>query len=113
VDVGADFIAHAVGPEGSEIAASSGVIVPSGLDAVHDEAFLQPGLQPENGQVYAQGIRRSDPLPFDARWDEVVAQLEAGLARLWTRPAIDLEVTLEERLAKVDTASEGILAEAD
>ncbi|WP_162529671.1 ABC transporter substrate-binding protein [Nocardioides caldifontis] len=113
VSVGADLIAHAVGPEGSEIAASSGVIVPSGLDAVHDEAFTEPELQPRNSHVFATAIRRSDPMPFAVRWDDVVVRVERLVQRLWSRPRIDLEGSLEDRLVRLDEGSEGILAEPE
>ena len=113
IDVAADFIAHAVGPEGSEIAAESGAIVPSGLDVVHDEVFTQPEQQPRNSHVFASAIRRSDPMPFAVDWDDVVVQVERLLRRLWTRPGLDLEETLEDRLVKLDEGSEGRLAEPE
>lgn len=112
-DLAADFIAFAVGEEGSEIAAASGAIVPSGLDIVHDEVFTQPDRLPSNSHVFATAIRRSDPMPFATDWAEVVDHVEELLARLYANPRIDLEETLEDRLAKLDTLSEGLLTEPE
>jgi multiple sugar transport system substrate-binding protein len=104
----ADFIAFAVGAEGSEIAAASEVIVPSNLDMVHSEAFSQPGRQPRSARTYLTAIRRSDPLPYSTAWLEVSTAADQVLAQLYRRPDIDLDESLEDRLVTLDEVSEGL-----
>jgi multiple sugar transport system substrate-binding protein len=111
VEQAADFIAFAVGEEGSQIAASSEVIVPSNLDMAQSDAFIQPGEQPRNPQVYLTAIRRSEPLPYSPAWLEVSAVADEALAGLYNRPGIDLESSLEWRMVQLDAASERLFAD--
>lgn len=113
VEVAADFITFAVGEEGSEIAAASEVIVPGNLDMVHSDAFIQPGEQPRNAQVYLTAIRRSEPLPYSSAWLEVSAAVNDVLFRLYNRPGIDLEGSLERRMVRVDEMSEPLFADEE
>ena len=110
VDEAADFIAFAVGEEGSEITAASEVIVPSNLDIVHSDAFTQPGQQPRNSSGYLAAIRRSEPMPFSTAWLEVSAAVEPVLERLYRRPETDLEATLEKRMLRLNAASAELFA---
>ncbi len=110
VGTAADFVAFAVGAEAAGIAAASGSIVPSRLDALHDDSFTQPGQQPTNAHVYAGAIRRSEPMPFSLAWDSVAELVEESLQRLYTRPGIDQEATLERRMERLNSRSVELLA---
>ena len=110
VEKAADFIAFAVGEQGSEIAAASEVIVPSSLDMIHSDAFIQPGQQPRNSGGYLAAIRRSEPMPFSTAWLEVSAAAEPVLERLYRRPETDLEATLERRMLRLDALSQALFA---
>ena len=106
IDEAADFIAFAVGREAQRIAARSDVIVPSRLDVVNSDVFLDPGEEPRSSQVYGTSIRRSDPMPFDKGWPSAQRAADVVLGRLFTNPFLDLEETLAKRLERLDTASE-------
>ena len=110
VQQAADFVAFAVGEEGSEIAASSEVIVPSNLDMVHSDAFTQPGEQPRSAQVYLTAIRRSEPLPYSRAWLQVRVAADEALGRLYNQPGIELESSLERRMVRLDELSERLFA---
>jgi multiple sugar transport system substrate-binding protein len=100
-----DFVAFAVGPEASAIAARSGAMVPSALDALHGRSFTQPRQQPRNAEVYSVAIRRSEPMPYSPAWETVTADVERSLARLYSDPEIDLDATLEARMERLDALS--------
>lgn len=106
-ELAADFIAFAVGVEGAKIAASSGAIVPSNLDVVYGRPFLQPGAQPRSAYVYGAAVRRSEPLPYSAAWDEVATAAEVVLRPLYRVPSLTEEV-LERRLTRLEERSEAI-----
>jgi multiple sugar transport system substrate-binding protein len=109
-DEAADFVAFAVGPRASRIAARSDVIVPTRLDTVNSNAFLDPGEQPRNAEVYGVGIRRSDPMPFAKGWPAVAQSTDIVLQKLFTDPFFNLDTRLERRLARLDAMSEAQLA---
>lgn len=113
LDAAGDFVAFAVSQEGGEIAARSGAIVPSSLDLVYDEVFTQPRRQPQNSHVWPTSIGRSDPMPYAQRWDSVSAQVESVLARLYNRPNINLEATLENRMVRLVERSEELLGDEE
>ena len=57
LDEAADFVAFAVGREASRIAARSEAIVPTRLDTVNSNVFLEPDEQPQE----RRGLRRRHP----------------------------------------------------
>ena len=107
VDVAADFIAFAVGSEGAAIAARSGAIVPSHLDTLASEDFLQPGSSPRDAHVFASALRRSDLLPYSSAWPEVSERVERVLTRVWFNTAFDLDERLVPTLERLNARSEG------
>jgi hypothetical protein len=84
--------------------------VPSRLDTLHDAAFTEPRRRPRNSHVYAFSIRRTEPMPFSLAWGSVAALVEQSLERLYTNPLIDLEVTLETRMERLNSRSVELLA---
>jgi multiple sugar transport system substrate-binding protein len=106
----ADFIAFAVGPQGSRIAARSGAIVPSNLNELQKGSFTQPAQQPRSAQVYAESARRSDPLPYSRHWSEVSLDIESLLRKVFESPAIDLQTELPRKLTQLDRRSQQIFS---
>jgi multiple sugar transport system substrate-binding protein len=94
VPAAADFMAYAVGEEGSAIMAESGAIVPSNLAALHSASFADPSQFPRNTVVYDQVIRRADAMPRAPGWRDVVSQTQPFLDRMFYAPVIDLDTLL-------------------
>ena len=107
VEVAADLIAFAVGPEGAAIAARSGAVVPSHLDTLVTEDFPQPGSAPRGEYVFAESLRRSDLLPYSTAWPKVSDRVEALLTRIYLDPGFDLEERLVQALERINARSEG------
>ncbi len=99
----ADFMAYAVGDEGSEIMAGSGAIVPANLAALHSPSFTEPSRFPRNSGVFDEVIRRADPMPWAPGWPDVVSQTQPFLDRMFYAPVIDLD-TLLPRIDEVAAA---------
>ncbi len=109
VEEAADFVAFAVGRDASRIAARSDVIVPTRLDVVNSNAFLEPDEQPKSGAVFGAGIRRSDPMPFAKGWPLVARSADTLLDDLFTDPFSNLDEKLKKRLTRLDDESEAYL----
>ena len=99
----ADFLAYAVGEEGSKVMAASGAIVPSNLAALHSPSFTEPSSFPRNSVVYDEVMRRADPMPWAPGWPDVVSQTQPFLDRMFYAPVIDLD-TLLPRIDEVAAA---------
>ena len=112
-DAAADFIAFAVGEEGSAIAAESDVMVPARLDTVAEDVFKQPGEEPRNSQFYVASVRRAEPMPYDIGWPRTVTLVEDVLTRLFYRYDVDVEAELEQRMLELDELSEPLLGGTD
>ncbi len=113
VGAAADFVAFAVGPAGAQIAAESGSMVPSSLEALSSEAFTQPDQQPRNAQAYANAVRRSDPMPFSSAWLAVAEEADRKFRPLFVRSDLDLDTVLVRRMTKLDAASTELFATED
>ena len=111
VEAAADFLAFASSPEGSRITALSGAVVPENLAVLHSSAFIQSERQPKHADVFAEAVRRSDPLPYAVAWPELRAAVEPLLQRVFTDPDVDVD----RLLTRLDRRSARILAtpEAD
>lgn len=110
VSAAADFVTFAVGEEAARIAARSDVIVPSRLDTIHEDAFLQPGEEPRNSQAFVTSIRRSEPMPYDTAWPRVASLVEGSVRRLFMDPNIDVESVLQPTMERLDKRSEAMFA---
>ena len=106
VEAAADFLAFASSPEGSRITALSGAVVPENLAVLHSSAFTQPERQPEHADVFAEAVRRSEPMPYAVAWMEVRRAVEPLLERALTDPDADVD----RLLIRVDRRSARILA---
>ena len=113
LDAAVDLVAWAVGPRAARIAAASGQLVPSRLDALTSVSFLDPGQPPRHPEVFAAGAKRSEPLPYSTRWPTVVTTVEERLERLLSPRSTDLGTrALTRRLARLDEESRVLLGEA-
>lgn len=110
VGVASDFVAFAVGPRGSAIAARSGVIVPARVATVHQPSFLDPGTMPPSAELFATSLRRAEPMPYSAAWPAVAALADRTLTRLMKDPAANLGTDLEPAMTRLDRRSTRIFA---
>ncbi len=114
IDAAADFIAYAVDGDGARIAADSGAMVPSSLDVLNSEEFLQPGLQPRSSRVFGEGARRSVPTPYSTHWLSAAASVTEVLKQVLYGRGLDVtsESTpaLDELLSLADEASQAIFS---
>jgi multiple sugar transport system substrate-binding protein len=109
IEAAADFLAFATGPEGAEITAASGAMVPVNLPVLHSDAFTQPGQQPENVEVFAEAVRRTTLMPFVPEWPLVVRRTQPIVDRLFYDPVLNLD----RLLPRIDARSQAILAPAE
>lgn len=98
----ADFLAYAVSDDAMALLASTGYVVPTNLDVVNSDLFLQPGQEPLSAAVFPEAVRRIQPLPRVETWDSVETSTAALLEGLFFDPVID---PLEDRLKAIDAAS--------
>lgn len=98
----ADFLAYLVGDEPQELLAKTGYLVPSNVDVLHAEAFIQTGEQPASSEVFVNGVKGALPLPTVPAWHEVNVSIAAALNQLFYLPVID---PLEDRLKAIDATS--------
>lgn len=98
----ADFLAYAVSNDATALLAATGYVVPTNLDVVNSEAFLQPGEYPASSRVFAAGVRSIRPFPAVDTWPSVAAHTATLLHGLFYDPVID---PLDERLKAIDAAS--------
>lgn len=98
----ADFLAHAVSDEAMALLASTGYVVPTKLDVVNSDLFLQPDQEPVSAAVFPDAVRRIRSLPLVETWPSVEVSTAALLEGLFFDPVID---PLEDRLKAIDAAS--------
>lgn len=98
----ADFLAYAVSDEAMALLASTGYVVPTNLDVVNSDAFLQPGEMPASAEVFPTAIRSIHSLPRVETWDSVAASTAVLLNGLFYDVVID---PLGDRLEAIDAAS--------
>ncbi|MFL6158290.1 MAG: ABC transporter substrate-binding protein [Marmoricola sp.] len=98
----ADFLAYAVSDAASRLLAETGYTVPTDLDVVHSEAYLQTGQMPANPEVFSANVRYIRELPTVDAWKQVAAQTEPLLTRLFYDALID---PLSDRLKAIDAVS--------
>jgi multiple sugar transport system substrate-binding protein len=110
VDLAADFIAWAVSQEGAATAARRGALVPARLDTLSSEAFTQPRRLPSNYRVYADGVRRSEPLPDTPLWTPLNRRADRVLQEVLTDPTLDLGEALPLRMEALARQTERLLA---
>jgi multiple sugar transport system substrate-binding protein len=98
----ADFLAYAVSDDAMALLASTGYVVPTNLDVVNSDAFLQPSEMPASAAVFPSMVRSIHSLPTVPTWPAVAATTAQLLTGLFYDPVID---PLVDRLKAIDAAS--------
>jgi multiple sugar transport system substrate-binding protein len=98
----ADFLAYAVSDDAMALLAATGYVVPTNLDVVNSDAFLQPSEMPASASVFPAMVRSIHSLPRVPTWPSVEATTANLLTGLFYEPVID---PLGERLKAIDAAS--------
>ena len=98
----ADLLAALISEEDSSVLAATGYVMPSNLDALNGDDFLQPGQRPLHSDVFTQELRRAQMLPSTTTWPAVSNATAVQLNQLFYEPVI---LPLQERLEAIDEAS--------
>lgn len=98
----ADFLAYAVSADAMRLLAETGYVVPTNLEVVNSDAFLQPTLEPASATVFSSGVRAIRQFPTVETWESVATNTAPHLADLFYAPVIE---PLDERLKAIDAAS--------
>jgi multiple sugar transport system substrate-binding protein len=98
----ADFLAYAVSDDAMGVLASTGYVVPTNIDVVNSDAFLQPTENPVSAAVFPAAVRNIHSLPTVPTWPSVAASTADLLQGLFYDPVID---PLVDRLKAIDAAS--------
>jgi multiple sugar transport system substrate-binding protein len=98
----ADFLAYAVSDDATALLASTGYVVPTNLDVVNSDAFLQPTEMPVSSEVFPAAVRGIHSLPRVSTWAAVEESTARLLTGLFYDPVID---PLEDRLKAIDASS--------
>ncbi len=101
-DAAADFLTDVVSDAGATILARTGYVMPSNLDVVNSEDFLQTGQRPLHSGVFTREVRDTQLLPSNPRWPVVRRVTARDLTQLFYEPVIQ---PLEDRLKAIDEAS--------
>lgn len=86
----ASFIAFATDGGGAKIAAASGFMVPSSIDAARSPEFLQLGQSPANALAFSEAGRRIVSAPYSTAWDDAVRLADSTLERVLYDPTVDV-----------------------
>lgn len=109
-ELAADLLVDLIGTDAQDALAETGAVMPSNLESLGSEAFLQSGQRPLNSTVYSREVRDIQPQPVSPTWDSVSAVAGRQLQQLFTDPVID---PLSERLEAIDAASVPLLARGE
>ena len=102
VEEAADLLASLISEDDSSVLAATGYVMPSNLDALNSDAFLQPGQRPLHSDVFTRELRRARMLPSTTTWSAVAGAAAFELNELFYDPVI---VPLQERLEAIDEES--------
>lgn len=105
----ADFLAYAVSDDAARLLADTGYTVPTNLDVVNSDDFLQPDREPFNAGVFGAAVRSIRSFPTTSTWPSVVGIADPFLTQLFYAPVID---PLGDRLTAIDASSVPLLAPA-
>ncbi|MFN2538338.1 MAG: extracellular solute-binding protein, partial [Mycobacteriales bacterium] len=101
-DKTADFLAYAVSDDAMAVLASTGYVVPTNIDVVNSDAFLEPTESPVSSAVFPAAVRNIHSLPRVPTWPSVAATTAQLLDGLFYDVVID---PLVDRLKAIDAAS--------
>jgi len=101
-DKTADFLAYAVSDDAMAVLASTGYVVPTNIDVVNSDAFLQASQNPISASVFPAAVRNIHSLPRVPTWPSVASSTAQLLDGLFYDVVID---PLVDRLKAIDAAS--------
>jgi multiple sugar transport system substrate-binding protein len=101
----ADFIAKVLSNSSAEQLAATGYVMPTNLEAVNSDAFLQHGQRPLHSDVFEREMRHVQPVPQSRYWAQVQSATVSALTGLFYDPVID---PIQDRLNAIDAASQPI-----
>jgi multiple sugar transport system substrate-binding protein len=105
-DEAADFLAKLISEEDSAVLAETGYVMPSNVDVLNSDDFLQTGQRPLHSDVFARELRRAEMLPSTTTWPSVNSAAAQSLTQLFYDPVI---APLQDRLKAIDAASVPLL----
>jgi multiple sugar transport system substrate-binding protein len=101
-DAAADFLAELISDEDSSALAATGYVMPSNVDVLNSDDFLQTGQRPLHSEVFARELRKAQMLPATTTWPAVAASAAFSLTQLFYDPVI---APLQDRLKVIDANS--------
>jgi multiple sugar transport system substrate-binding protein len=102
----ADFLAALISDKNAGILAATGYVMPSNVDVLNSDDFLQTGQRPLHSEVFARELRRAQMLPSTTTWPSVEEATGESLNQLFYDPVI---LPLDDRLKAIDAASVPLL----
>jgi multiple sugar transport system substrate-binding protein len=102
----ADFLAALISDKNAGILAATGYVMPSNVDVLNSDDFLQTGQRPLHSEVFARELRRAQMLPSTTTWPAVEETTGESLNQLFYDPVI---LPLQDRLKAIDAASVPLL----
>ncbi|HYJ61546.1 MAG TPA: sugar ABC transporter substrate-binding protein [Actinomycetota bacterium] len=100
------FLEFALGPEGQDVAARTGRTVPSLTDVASTEAFLTPGAEPSNSQVFLDQLATLRSVPHVAAYPQIEDAINTLLEEAFYEPTTGPESP--ELIAAMQQATEGM-----
>ena len=101
-DEAADLLAALISDRDASVLAATGYVMPSNIDVLNSDDFLQTGTRPLHSDVFTRELRRTLMLPSTTTWPTVAATTAVSLNQLFYEPVI---LPLQERLEAIDEAS--------
>jgi multiple sugar transport system substrate-binding protein len=108
VDVAAEFVRFATGPEGQTLGALSGRTVPSLRSVAESGAFLDPVQPPRHSEVFLDAIPTIRRTPVLATWPEIEDVAEQILIRAFYEDGY----TVDDAIADLDAETRSLFEEA-
>ena len=102
----ADVLADLISTASASALAATGYVMPTNVDVVNSEAFLQTDQKPLHSPVFARVLRNVQVLPSTPTWPAAARVVDRQLSTLWAQPEV---LPLEDVLKSVDDATAPIL----
>ncbi len=84
----ADLLTYLVSSPSAEKLASTGYVMPTNVEAVNGDAFLQRGQRPLHADVFEREMRHVQELPRSRYWPDVAQTTVSPLYHLFYDPVI-------------------------
>jgi multiple sugar transport system substrate-binding protein len=101
-DLAADFLAELIGDQDSAMLAETGYVMPTNINVLNSDDFLQTGQRPLHSDVFTRELRRAQMLPSTTTMSTVSETTAQSLSQLFYDPVI---LPLQDRLEAIDAAS--------